>query len=294
MSTLKLWGFTALSKVKGDVLPIITLEVDFSNTCFSLRFCSQVSYFYVIVSCITMLPWLWFDINALNFLPVSFPTYHSTFHHCLHFYNYLNKRRSSVDRLTASNRACVGGCSHKHILCLECVCVCVWRWPLSTSVLLDVCVCAQPCLRAVYVLCFSARACVSGSRPSQAYYQDVTEGGRQQPRCLNETWALANWRHHGVREWERQLPDWQDERRGQRVGPSHWWIKPVTFICRTHRGREHLHSSYQNPANVKVPAGRPKMATVTTFSTEHSFPFQSSPFHSTLSRLSALLPLSKS
>lgn len=47
------------------------------------------------------------------------------------------------------------------------------------------------CLRAVHVLRFPA--CVSGSRPSQAYYQDVTEGGRQQPRCLNETWALANW-----------------------------------------------------------------------------------------------------
>lgn len=38
-----------------------------------------------------------------------------------------------------------------------------------------------------------ALVCVSGSRPSEAYYQDVTEDGRQQPRRLNETWTLANW-----------------------------------------------------------------------------------------------------
>lgn len=118
--------------------------------------------------------------------------------------------------------------------------------------------------------------------PSQAYYQDVTEGGGQQRWCRNETWALANWWHHGVRERERQLPDWQDERRGQRVRPSHQWIKPAMFICRAHRRREHLHSSYQNPANAKLPAGGPKIGTVTTLSTEKSFPFQLSPFHFTL------------
>lgn len=37
------------------------------------------------------------------------------------------------------------------------------------------------------------RACVSGSGPSEAYYQDVTEDGGQQPRRLYETWSLANW-----------------------------------------------------------------------------------------------------
>lgn len=38
-----------------------------------------------------------------------------------------------------------------------------------------------------------AHAGVSGSRLYQAYYQAMTEGGRQQPQCLNETRALANW-----------------------------------------------------------------------------------------------------
>lgn len=67
----------------------------------------------------------------------------------------------------------------------------------------------------------------------------------------------------------------------------------IALICRTHRRREHLHC-YQNPANAKAPAGRPKIVPVTAFSTQLSFPFQSSPFHITLTSLSFLLSLSKS
>lgn len=39
-----------------------------------------------------------------------------------------------------------------------------------------------------------SRACVCQvARASEAYYQDGTEDGRQQPRRPNETWTLANW-----------------------------------------------------------------------------------------------------
>lgn len=38
-----------------------------------------------------------------------------------------------------------------------------------------------------------ARLCVSGGSPSEAYYQDVTEDGRQQPRCLKPgPWLIGH------------------------------------------------------------------------------------------------------
>lgn len=80
------------------------------------------------------------------------------------------------------------------------------------------------------VLAHVARLCVSGSRPSEAYYQDVTDDGRQQPQHLNESWTLANWWHHGVRERERQLPGRQEGKEDAAV-PS---LTLLSSACHVH------------------------------------------------------------
>lgn len=90
---------------------------------------------------------------------------------------------------------------------------------LSTSVQLHVCLGTR-----------LARLCVSGSRPSEAYYQDVTDDGRQQPQRLNESWTLANWWHHGVRERERQLPGRQEGKEDAAV-PS---LTPLSSAWHVH------------------------------------------------------------
>lgn len=173
--------------------------------------------------------------------------------------------------------------------------MCLWWWPLSTRVHLDVCLCAQPSYVCELCMCcvFCPCLCV---RQQNHLWLIIGMWQKAAGSSHNALMKPGPWLIGDTMVWGNERGSYQTgttERRGQWVRTSHRWIKSVMFICRTHRRREHPHSSHQNPANAKVPAGRAKMGTLTTFSTEF-FPVQSSPFHHTLSSLSVLSWLSKS
>lgn len=97
-----------------------------------------------------------------SFFPLFLSFYISSF--SLHFYNYLNKRLSSVDRSAASKHACRRLCT-KHIDCVYSVCVYVSDGP---RVYTWMCVAAHVgmfCLCAVCALWFPPGPRVSGSGP---------------------------------------------------------------------------------------------------------------------------------
>lgn len=111
-----------------------------------------------------------------SFFPLFLSFYISSF--SLHFYNYLNKRRSSVDRSTASKHARVWALVHTNTWTVFIVCMSLTVAAFHKRAL----GCVLPCTASVGILCLCAAyvcvCCVFVLVPvcqvadsSQAYYQ---------------------------------------------------------------------------------------------------------------------------
>lgn len=128
-----------------------------------------------------------------------------------------------------------------------CLWVCVWRWPFSTSVRLDMCLCAQPsCVCELCMCCVFLPVCqvADHRRLIIRMWQKAAGSSRcalmkPGPLLIGDTMACGN--ESGSYQTGRK--------KGEDIRSGPHTAELSLFICRAHGGWKHPHS-YHNPAKL--------------------------------------------